>query len=578
MLERIKRIIGGPVFADDVDKTRIAGLLNIILLIIFALVVVYGVVTLFTYHNLLSTLAAEGTITLLCLGLMWLMRSGRVRLAAFLLVLGLWVVITVGGWFSGGLRGSGPSSYLGLILIAGILLGGGGGFAFGLLTIAAAAAMLYGETTGLLPPPPAYITSAYRFTEFTAVVIGITGLLHLTMRSLNTALATARRNELAQAQANRELQTLRVSLEQQVADRTRELEQRAVYLETSVEIGRAATSILDVDQLCQRVVDIIGERFNLYHVALFTLDETRQWALYRAGSGEVGRILRDQKLRLQVEGRSMVSWCITNARPRIAQDVRLEITRITHPLLPDTCSEAALPLMARGQVIGALNVQSEHFGAFEPSFVAALQTIADQIAVALDNARLLAESQAALQAERRALGEQSLQAWVRLLRSDVTPGYSYAAGQITPIEADAQLVALEAALRSGHSAIVQAHTPAGQPASVLAIPVKVRERVIGLIDLHKEATNAGWSREEIDLLEGVAEQLGIALDSARLYQETQRRAAREQVINTIAASLRSTTPTVQAILEKTVQELGLKFSASRASMRLEIPTASGENR
>lgn len=571
MLERIKRIIGGPVFADDMDKTRVAGLLNIILLIVLALVVVYGAITLLTQGNVVNTLAIEGTIALLCLGLMGLMRRGRVRLAAFLLSFGLWAIITVGSWFSGGLRGSGMSSYLGLILIAGILLGGSGGFVFSLLTIAAAAAMLYGEMAGLLPPPPAYITSTYLFIEFAAVVVGMTGLLHLTTRSLSTALETARRNELAQTQANRELQTLRLSLEQQVADRTRELEQRAAYLQTSVEIGRAATSVLDVDQLCQRVVDIIGEGFKLYHVALFTLDETRQWALYRAGSGEVGRILREQKLRLQVEGRSMVGWCIVNARPRIAQDIRIEITRMPHPLLPDTCSEAALPLMVRGQVIGALNIQSEHFGTFEPGFVAALQTIADQVAIALDNARLLAESQAALQAERRALGEQSLQAWLQLLRGGVTPGYSYAAGQITPIEADSQLVAIEAALRSGQSAVFQAHTPQGQPASILAIPVKVRERVIGLIDLHKEATDARWSREEIDLLEGIAEQLGIALDGARLYQETQRRAAREQIINTITASLRSATPTVQSILEKTAQELGHTFSASRALIRLEMP-------
>jgi GAF domain-containing protein len=270
---------------------------------------------------------------------------------------------------------------------------------------------------------------------------------------------------------------------------------------------------------------------------------------------------------LEVGGRSMVGWCTANAQARVAQDVRQETVRVDHPLLAAALSEAALPLAARGRVIGALSVQSDRLGAFDRDTVAVLQTMCDQVAVALDNARLFAESQAALEAERRAYGEIGREAWAEMLREGLAPGYRYVNKQVVPVE-DAWQPEMEAALREERK-VVGGASETGPAGPVIAAPIKVRGQTIGVIDVRKDAPGTQWTQEEIALLDTLTDQLGLALDSARLYEGTQRLAAREQMINTSTANIRSAA-TVDAILRRTVEELGRAFSASRASVRLEI--------
>jgi GAF domain-containing protein len=238
--------------------------------------------------------------------------------------------------------------------------------------------------------------------------------------------------------------------------------------------------------------------------------------------------------------------------------------------LPDTRSEAALPLRLRGRVIGALTVQSARPDVFDEMAVAVLQGLADQIAVALDNARLFAESQAALEAERRAYGQLGREAWHQMLHAGLTPGYGYVSQQVVPI-GDEWTPEMGAALREDKSVVV-----ADQARPVLALPVKVRGQTIGVVDLSKGDPRDTWTTEEVRLIETLTEQLGAALESARLYQDTQHRAAREETINTVTANLRAV-PTVNAILKRTVEELGRTFRASCAAVTLEIPRGEGQS-
>jgi len=169
------------------------------------------------------------------------------------------------------------------------------------------------------------------------------------------------------------------------------LERRALQLQTAAEVARAVSSILDPDELIQKVVDLVAERFNLYYVGLYLVDATGKWAVLRAGSGEIGRKIAAPGERLEVGGRSMVGWCVANKQPRIAQDVSTDPMYMASPQLPETRSELVLPLKMGERVIGALDVESREVGAFPEDVVTVFQTMADQLTVAMENARTVAE-------------------------------------------------------------------------------------------------------------------------------------------------------------------------------------------
>jgi putative methionine-R-sulfoxide reductase with GAF domain/HAMP domain-containing protein len=215
------------------------------------------------------------------------------------------------------------------------------------------------------------------------------------------------------------------TLEQRVADRTRSLERRAAEVATAAEVGRAAASILDLETLTRQVVDLVRDGFGLYYTGLFLIPEgeQREFAVLEAGSGEAGRRMKKAGHRLELGGMSMVGAACARREARIALDVGHEAVRFDNPLLPDTRSEMALPLIAGGRVLGALDVQSAEPAAFSQQDIAVLQLVADQVAVAIANARLFAQAQSALEAERRAYGEIGRESWARLSRAQQTPGY-----------------------------------------------------------------------------------------------------------------------------------------------------------
>jgi GAF domain-containing protein/HAMP domain-containing protein len=166
------------------------------------------------------------------------------------------------------------------------------------------------------------------------------------------------------------------------------VEMRTAQVQASADVGRAVTSILDPDQLLRQVVQLVTERFGFYYAAAFTLDPSGQWAVMReaSGPGNAAWLLKQAGHRLDTAGNSMVAACIRDRRAHIALDTGTEAVRFANPLLPDTHSEVALPLIVGDQVLGSLDVQSTQIGAFDETGTVVLQNMADQIAVALNNA------------------------------------------------------------------------------------------------------------------------------------------------------------------------------------------------
>jgi PAS domain S-box-containing protein len=179
-----------------------------------------------------------------------------------------------------------------------------------------------------------------------------------------------------------------------------DLERRSNQLQTAAEVSHAATGILDPGELIQQVVDLVQERFGLYYVGLFLVDRTGEWAgeadkwaVLRAATGKAGRQMLDVGHKLEIGGESMIGWCVANRQARIALDIGEEAVRFDNPYLPATRSEMALPLIARGQVVGAMSVQSEVEAAFSDEDISVLNTMADQVANAIENARLFEDQQ-----------------------------------------------------------------------------------------------------------------------------------------------------------------------------------------
>ncbi len=168
-------------------------------------------------------------------------------------------------------------------------------------------------------------------------------------------------------------------------------QRRAHLLETAAQVGRNATSILNLDLLLPQTVDLICETYDFYYAAIFLVDETGQWALLRAGHGEAGQIMLERGHKLEVADTSMIGWCIKHKQARIALDVGQDAVRFDNPLLPQTRSEMALPLVAGDKAIGAVSIQSAQKAAFSRDDITSLQAMADLLAVAIENAHLLAE-------------------------------------------------------------------------------------------------------------------------------------------------------------------------------------------
>jgi signal transduction histidine kinase len=169
------------------------------------------------------------------------------------------------------------------------------------------------------------------------------------------------------------------------------LERRQKLLETAARVGQAVTSILDIDELLMRTVEIICDEFEIYYSGIFLLSEDAQWVELHAGYGDAGKEMLRAGFRLPVDRSSMVGVAILDKQGQLTPDVEAQAGHFKNPYLKDTCSEIALPLIAKSQVLGALTVQSDQLNAFAEEDVTALQTMADQVAIAINNARLLQE-------------------------------------------------------------------------------------------------------------------------------------------------------------------------------------------
>lgn len=361
-----------------------------------------------------------------------------------------------------------------------------------------------------------------------------------------------------------QLRELLGGLEQRVAERTRNLQAAA-------EVSHATTSILDPEQLLPQVVELVRERFNLYYVGLFLLDEEEKFAVLRAGTGEAGRQMLSRGHQLEVGGNSMIGQCVATGKADIQLDVGEAAVRFDNPLLPETRSEMALPLHSRGRVTGAMTVQSTMAEAFDETDIAVLQTMADQLANAIANADLYTAAQAALAEARATQRHYLVQAWAEYLQMTTADRYETSGPDVVPLgemvlpEVRQAMAERRTLVRGGAGETVGEGADEKIPA--LVAPIMLRDHPLGALGVRIAEGRQSWSEEEITLVEAVAEQFALAADNLRLVEATQRRAARERLVGEINANIRSQLE-VETVLERALTELGKALDADQAAAYL----------
>ena len=399
-------------------------------------------------------------------------------------------------------------------------------------------------------------------------------LIWLFARGLERALREARAYAA-------ELEEHKEHLQKTVEERTRDLARRSTQLEAATQVAREAAAIRDVEELLDETVRLISDRFGFYHASVFLLDDAREYAVLRAASSEGGQRMLARGHKLRVGEVEVVGYVVETGEPRIALDVGEEALYFDSPDLPETRSEMALPLRARGEIIGALDVQSREPKAFSDEDVTVLQTLADQIAVAIANAQLFDQAHQELAERKRAEEvlkrrteqlaalyeisqdiassldlDETLQRIAEHTRQltgarrsrillvnpqahqvlkDVLCGYPPEDGAHDYEEIEQGISGW--VVREKGSALVpdvladersvgwdRAASARRGTKSVAVAPLMVREEVIGTLTAVNLREDPIFTPKDMALVEQLAAQATIAIENARLFEETRQRA------------------------------------------------------
>lgn len=359
-----------------------------------------------------------------------------------------------------------------------------------------------------------------------------------------------------------QVQNLVTNLEERVNERTKTLESRSRDLQTAAQIARDASMEQNPIDLLDRVAQLIRERFGYYHVGIFLIDESREYAVLHAAGGEAGKLMLANQHKLKVGQVGIVGFVAQRGEPRIALDVGADAVHFRNPLLPYTRSEMALPIKTSERILGVLDVQSDKVNAFDQDNISIMQILTDQLGVSIERTRLLQELKQSAAAMERSFQEYSGRAWRSYLQQYRTvPGYRASASGLEPIH-QASTESL-AALAQGTTQVL--HVNGDNPGDILAVPIRVHGQTIGTLDLRYQGKEI--PAETVRLVEEAANRLALALENARLVQDMRRLAMRERQINLISAQV-SQSVDLDTVLQNTIRELGNTLQVPNAFIQI----------
>lgn len=552
MWRKILTFFAPPKFIDDPEKTQKAGFINVMILVTVPLLVITQFLGLVLGTSQLfdAGFYIIAGLSLLFIIIWLVMRAGQVSIAANIYAIIAWLGSTA-STLSNGVNTQTYASYFIVILIAGLLVG---------LRAVVLFTVLSGLTVAFIAQTTNIALEAITLFTFAGI------FLSLIITSLQNAVNNARANADDLQHSNRQLLELRDALETRVQERTAALGKRAGQLQIISELAQTILQVQNPNEIFSAAVKLVSERFGFYHVGIFLVDREREFAILQAANSAGGQKMLARGHRLML-GTGVVGFAAQTGKPRLALDVGADVVFFNNPDLPDTRSEIALPMIASNQTIGVLDVQSTEPGAFSEEDYRVLGTLANQLAIAIENARLLTEARASAKQVQEVFNDFVHTEWSRTVKKTEQAGFRYSAGRIELLESQLENPEIASAVNTGNLISHTANGTSAAPATA-AIPVKLRGEIIGVLYLEANDPNRKWKDDELSLMEAVAERAAFAMENARLFQDARRRAAKERMIAEATSSI-SGSLNVENILQATAVELERVLGGSEVLIRFD---------
>jgi len=567
----IRRLFSPPTFEQE-EKNFRAKFINgfawsVILLLLLALIPQLG------HQNIFTIAVFSGLIAVMAIAL-YLLHRGNVEASGIMIVVLGWLGVSVQAYTADGVKDVIAVAFLALGLLASIILTWRAGGMVILSGIGVIWALALLEVNGVFTPssqnPIAFAS------DLSFVFIAVTVLVYFSTTSMQNAIRRAMTSEQELVQSNQNLQELNRSLEDRVSSRTAELEmvnqrneRRARQFEAITQVAHTTTSIQDEDTLLFRLAQVISEQFGFYHVGIFLLDDQRENAVLRASNSEGGRRMLARSHSLKVGQLGIVGHVASSGNPRIALDVEADAAFKDNPDLPETRSELALPLKDVGQIMGVLDVQSTESNAFLPEDTETLYTLADQVAIAIQNARSHEATHRLLEEAQRTSESYLKEAWRLLQTQEKRIGYLISDNTLKPLEKFIDHPYINGLISQGEPLVENGET------GTLAVPIHLRGEVVGVLDI-RVPTGHDWDPDEVDIAEAVADRLSLALESAILLRTTQRRAEIERLTADISGKIGASV-NMRNVLQTAVEELGRVLPGSEVIIQFQSGKENGSS-
>lgn len=567
MHNKLRNFLSPPSFVEDDDKTRVAAILNTIILALLSLAVLSLPISLYLSLKVTERQRTETTdliitlfIIVIFIGLRQLLFRGFNVAVSWGVLITAWISTAYFIYVRGSISGVLPILFILCSLFAVHFLGRW----VGLISVGVTAAIMlvFGmlEQAGQLPAKIQFgpLDQLAFYFVFSLAIVALTSAIQ---QNIVSAYERVRKNEAKLMRSNQELRSLQALLENRISERTVDLEKRASQLQTVSSLARTIASMQDLNTLLPTITRLVSDQFGFYHTGIFLLDEANEYAVLKAANSEGGVRMLTREHRLRLNSDSIVGYAASRGEPRIALDVGADSAYFNNPDLPQTRSEMALPLRVTGRVIGALDVQSTEINAFSKEDIFVLYTLADQIAIAIENARLYGQAQKALKDSQSTFEKYVKQEWSSFIQQVRYSGFLFDGKQVLPLEKQAKRDHTRPVIQTGSLSL-------DKPSPTIAVPIKLRGQTIGVLDVRSKNGSRSWSGNEVALLEAAAERAALALENARLVESAQRRASRERSIGEISAKIGSVSD-IDSILQAAVEELGRKLSGG-TEVTLEI--------
>ena len=406
------------------------------------------------------------------------------------------------------------------------------------------------------------------------IVIFISAIiLEFAANLIHTSNAHAKSSEAGLFAKIKELESLSENLENQIKSRTQDLElayknveRRAKQFEAVSRVSRVINQSQGLQDLLPQITQVISQQFGFYHVGVFLLYTNSEYAVLAASNSEGGQrmLVRNHKLKVGQVG--IVGNVAKTGAPRIALDTGADAIYFNNPDLPETRSEMALPLFLSGQQLtGVVDIQSTEQNAFGPEDIQVLSTLADQVSIAIVNARLFEQTQKALLESEMVYRRDIQTGWAKFTRSLKLIGIHKVGLTSNLISEPMEIPGADEVLQSGNP--FQKYSENTNGSRQITIPMKLRGEIVGMLNV-KTDNDRAWSADELDIISAIVERAALSIENARLLNESQKRAIHEQTISQMSTRIGAGTD-IATILKTAVRELGTQISGAQISVEME---------